>query len=314
MQFKQIPLNAYEQKLHDATVEIVRIYKRCDFTLLVTIEEIDRLKLFEKFGHGSTYLYCSKVLKLSRQTCYSLQAVARKSRKVPELIKAVEGGLSLSFANLLVSQITPENQSMWIAKAQILSQEELCVELATANPKKPRKAKKTPLDRKHTRLEIDLPNSTLTKLLRAHEVLGGTEADLIDAALEILLEKKCPVRKADRALKKSAGRDESATQNSSPEEKFCANYEFTPAQAGERVPFRAATYHAVNARDRGECQAKLPDGTKCRATKWVHFHHKIEVANGGTNDPQNLITLCSAHHRIHHGTWRVMSPVVAYVA
>ena len=137
---------------------------------------------------------------------------------------------------------------------------------------------------------------------------------MIDTALEILLEKKCLVRKADRALKKSAGRDESATQDSSPEEKFCANYDFTPAQAGERVPFRAATYHAVNARDRGECQAKLPDGNKCGATKWVHFHHKIEVAKGGTNAPENLITLCSAHHRIHHRSWRVMSPTLAYSA
>ena len=285
--------------------------KRCDYTLLLKIEEIDRLRLYEKFGETNTFKYCSRTLKLSRSVSLSLRSVARTSRKVPQLLKAVEEGLSLGFANLLVAQITPENQAMWIAKAQVLTQDELCLELAAANPKKKRKAKKTPIDRATTRLEIDLPNSTLTKLIRAQELLGGSEADIIGAALEILLEKKCPVRKADRAAKKNAS---SQSEKYYREESGCEAFDFAPAQAGERVPFRAASYHAVNARDRGECQAVLPDGSKCGETKWVHFHHIKEVANGGTNEPENLITLCSAHHRIHHRSWRVMSPTLAYSA
>jgi hypothetical protein len=50
----------------------------------------------------------------------------------------------------------------------------------------------------------------------------------------------------------------------------------------------------------GRCQAKMPNGKTCGDAKWIDVHHVIEVANGGPTTPENLITLCRAHHRMWH--------------
>jgi len=40
----------------------------------------------------------------------------------------------------------------------------------------------------------------------------------------------------------------------------------------------------------------------CRHATFVDVHHLVPRADGGAHTPENLITLCSAHHRaIHRG-------------
>ena len=298
MQFKQIPLNDHELKLHGSAVQTAALFKKCEAKLVVIIEEVDRLRLYEKFGQTNTFKYCLHELKLTRAVAYSLRSVARKTREVPELLTAIQNGMSVSTAHKLVSQITPANQAMWIEKAKSLPQIDLEFALAAANPKRRRATKREPIDKTHSRMAIDIPNATLALLVRAVEVLGKDEAATIHAALEILLERKDPVRKADRAKPKES-----------------AQADFARAGFANNVPFNAQTFHEVNARDRGECQQVLPNGQKCCERKWPEIHHIIERALGGSNDPANLITLCSTHHRIHHRRGsRVWSPQVAYSA
>ena len=275
--------------------------------MIVIIEEVDRLKLFEKFDQTSVYNYCRNNLKLTRAISYSYQAVSRKVRKVPELLTAMQEGLSLSFANKLVSQITPENQAMWIEKALTLEQADLGFELRAADPRRRRATKKEAINKTHSRMSIDIANTTLTLLIRAQELLDVPEEEVLHKALETLLEKIDPVRKADRAMKK---RNSAAAESNFPET-------FVSAKLANHVPFNAKTYHEVNSRDRGQCQKILADRKKCCSSRWVEIHHVIDRALGGSNHPSNLVTLCSAHHRIHHrhqqrlGVW---SPIVAYSA
>src|SRR5262249_6272014 len=70
------------------------------------------------------------------------------------------------------------------------------------------------------------------------------------------------------------------------------------AQDVSSVP--AAVTHAVNLRDRGCCRAKLPDGTECGETRWVHHHHIVPKSQGAKDEVNNMISLCSAHHRLWH--------------
>jgi 5-methylcytosine-specific restriction endonuclease McrA len=56
-----------------------------------------------------------------------------------------------------------------------------------------------------------------------------------------------------------------------------------------------ATRRKVLARDRHCCQAP-----GCEHTKFLEVHHIKSRADGGGNDPENLITLCSACHRLVH--------------
>jgi hypothetical protein len=53
-------------------------------------------------------------------------------------------------------------------------------------------------------------------------------------------------------------------------------------------------------RDQAECQHVLPDGKICGERKWLHLHHIIHRSEGGTDAPENLTTLCAAHHREVH--------------
>ena len=48
-------------------------------------------------------------------------------------------------------------------------------------------------------------------------------------------------------------------------------------------------------RDRGRC--KVPG---CRHATFVDVHHLDPRSEGGGHDPENLLTLCSAHHRANH--------------
>ena len=44
----------------------------------------------------------------------------------------------------------------------------------------------------------------------------------------------------------------------------------------------------------------------CTRTRWIHAHHVRHWADGGPTDLDNLVTMCSAHHRfVHEGGWRI---------
>ncbi|MCB1163596.1 HNH endonuclease [bacterium] len=61
----------------------------------------------------------------------------------------------------------------------------------------------------------------------------------------------------------------------------------------------------ILARDGHRCQ-----GPGCTSTRYLEVHHRKPRANGGTNAPSNLITLCSACHQVHHERG-LARPVVA---
>ena len=66
-----------------------------------------------------------------------------------------------------------------------------------------------------------------------------------------------------------------------------------PARAFQEVP--PAVARMVIRRDRGRC--RVPG---CRSSRWIHIHHILAREHGGTNEPSNLVCLCSAHHQALH--------------
>jgi 5-methylcytosine-specific restriction endonuclease McrA len=51
----------------------------------------------------------------------------------------------------------------------------------------------------------------------------------------------------------------------------------------------------VLARDRHRCRAP-----GCGHNRFLEVHHRVPRVKGGTNRPENLLTLCSACHRLAH--------------
>ena len=67
----------------------------------------------------------------------------------------------------------------------------------------------------------------------------------------------------------------------------------TESRAKQSIP--PAVRRLVHHRDNGRC--RVPG---CRHAVFVDVHHIQAKADGGSHDPENLITLCSAHHRALH--------------
>jgi 5-methylcytosine-specific restriction endonuclease McrA len=62
-----------------------------------------------------------------------------------------------------------------------------------------------------------------------------------------------------------------------------------------RTTIPPKTRRLVLARDRHRCQTP-----GCPNTHFLEIHHIIPRTRGGTNDPENLTTLCSACHVLVH--------------
>jgi len=58
--------------------------------------------------------------------------------------------------------------------------------------------------------------------------------------------------------------------------------------------------HAVFLRDQGKCTHVGHNKKRCGDDRWTQIHHIIHVNQGGTNDLENLTTLCSFHHDLVH--------------
>lgn len=64
-------------------------------------------------------------------------------------------------------------------------------------------------------------------------------------------------------------------------------------RARSAIPPR--TRREVLARDRHRCRTP-----GCTRTRFLEIHHRRPAARGGGNEPENLVTLCSACHRLAH--------------
>ncbi len=106
-------------------------------------------------------------------------------------------------------------------------------------------------------------------------------AEAIEAGFDEYLKHHDPVKKAERAQNRS---------KKEPSKKpLCAL----------RVRLTAEQKHAVFLRDGGRC-THHDNGVRCTSERWIDVHHIILVSQGGSNDPENLTTLCSFHHDLIH--------------
>lgn len=72
-------------------------------------------------------------------------------------------------------------------------------------------------------------------------------------------------------------------------------------QIQKRLRYRTAEVrNAVTLRDEGRCAHLDSSGKRCDSKRWLNQHHLVEFSKGGTHTPENLETLCWAHHRMRH--------------
>lgn len=335
--FKREPLTEKEKLLHLKALRGARRYAKAEAALLDIIKDVDRTRLYLKFDLNSTFAYCLKYLGLSEAVAFNFINVARKSIEIPELQNAIQSGrLGVSKARKIVPVLTKENKDEWIKKAIELPQCQLEREVAEQTPVDRTcdvHERMKPLKGHRVRLELIVGKDVAEKLRRAQELLCGKKQrnvsleETLATVLEEFLERKDPVRKAERAQarkrKKGAEGDEcckridveSISDNFASDSKTKREQALSPLRGTQpvarqvqlghtgtsrRPAIPAEVIHAIYRRDRGRCQAQKANGTKCGARRYLQLHHIVPVAKGGTNTVGNLITLCSRCHRKWH--------------
>ncbi|BDG02189.1 HNH endonuclease [Anaeromyxobacter oryzae] len=142
----------------------------------------------------------------------------------------------------------------------------------------PRPAEVVPLTADLRRFHLTVSDRFLRKLQAAKDALsharpGATEEELLEAGLDLLLEK---------AAKRKG---------------LVAKPRKTPRPAkSDHIP--AHVKRAVMERDGGRCQFRLPSGEICGSTHQLEFDHIEPVALGGASTVDNVRIACRRHNII----------------
>lgn len=318
--------------LHAEAVRAAKIHATAESYLLDVLSVVEKKKFYLDCGLTSLYQYCVQLLNLSEAISYSLIAVIHKSKDVPELKSAVQSGeVTLSKAKKICSVVTYANHKEWIdlAKHETSRVIEKCV--AQANPKEAVKESIQYRNAERLEFKLGISEEWLETLTKVKDLLAQKNNKAIsseDALLEVMQEfitRNDPVEKAERAqlrLQKKAeclelkAQKKIGTCNKATDAKaepqvpqllrtvtnFNEKLQFpgTVAQfISKRKPIKRMTFHQVTLRDRHQCTVITEKG-RCQQKRWLDIHHKISVAEGGSNEIDNLTTLCRTHHRRIH--------------
>ena len=320
-------LTEQQKSIHESALRLSRRHRELESEIIVVLQLVEDSKLFAIFGKSSLFAYAFEVLGFSESVAYCFISVARKSRAVPELHQAIASGtLTASKASRMVPVLTKENSAQLIEFASQHTSREIDFEVARLNPKTACRDSFKPVseDAVQVRGRISRKTDEKRKRVQALQAQRGLDESIdaiLDAAFECYLDRHDPVRKAERALErgKKVGKrlDKSVVRVDGTERPLppLSQQERSglrrPPAAGvirpvgvEKPPMRkkltAAENHAVAARDGGRCTHVGLDGKSCNSDRFTQTHHIIPVSQGGTNDVENLTTLCSVHHDLVH--------------
>ena len=155
------------------------------------------------------YNYIVKALELSEDVAYNLSSVARKSLIVPELQTAIQNGLGVSKARKVIHVLTPENQSIWIKRAETLSCRKLEAEVAKASPLLAVAERMRFVGEDRLELKMGISEALQEKLLRIQDLESQrlSKAVSLEESLEamvvLFLEKNDPLEKPNEYSRKN---------------------------------------------------------------------------------------------------------------
>lgn len=309
-------------EIHQRALARAKTFRASEADLIESLREVEDDKTYRLFELTSVYAYATKQMKLSEDIACSLIAIMRKSRKVPELTQAIRAGaITSSKARKIVSVINESNKEAWLELASSESSRVIekavvaeCPKLATRESLR----YKTP-----ERLELTLGVSEewAAKLNRVKDLLSQKEQKPVsteDALMSVMtefMERHDPIAKAARSTSKTAaakslpttrnskdsGPNEGKNQNTSDCEDSPAEPLSVPGRINfERQRIPAQILHEVHLRDQHQCAHVNSIGVRCTSRRWIDIHHLKPVARGGTNEVENLMTLCREHHLQMH--------------
>jgi 5-methylcytosine-specific restriction endonuclease McrA len=299
---------------------------------------LDR-QLYRELGFSSINQYAKMELGFSTSRTGDYLQLCRRLKKLPQVKAKVESGeLGYTAARVIAPVADKTNEKAWVDFALQNSRRELerevkrakreAADLAAAQPSLLPVPQKRPAAVVPVRVSIEMSPTQFARYEKLWEQIRkqrNAPADKVEALLEIMA---CYAAE-------SSPRGELSGPPAQIHIHQCPDCEKTtvPTSRGElelgqaeldraacdcqtirprernRASIPPAVRRQVLARYRHRCQ-----GRGCGRSLYLEVHHKVPRARGGSNEPENLICLCSACHRmLHEKTAGVAGePVAAY--
>jgi 5-methylcytosine-specific restriction endonuclease McrA len=282
--------------------------------------------LVEQNGAGNSWMnqeHFAYYIGLTQNQFWKRSQAYRVIKNFPEFGAMIDSGeTSASHVAMLSSKITSANAEVLARGIRQKSTQEVRDLVASVTPDGDLK------DDGDTFIDIKLriSKSQIDLLERAREILahGGTvpsTVDLVMKALEELVDRRDPIKRAERAEAKSQRKNlscdddlinatalkkaddgvlNSGHSKGLPSGPSLKQDTFqTPKVTRLKIP--AATRHKVWLRDGGYCTHELSRGIPCESRMMLEVDHIIPVARGGLNTLENLTLKCR-----HHNQWRAI--------
>lgn len=278
------------KEIHRKALQLAKTYKDSEIKLLEILQIVNRHKVWKKMGFTSLFKYCEEALELTAEQAYRFNGVAKKCEEIPKLKKAIsDGTLNISVTRRIVSVVKKDNVDEWIDKASTLSQRELEKEVARVNPKEALPTTMKILSEEMANLNTCVDMDVFEMLENLRDLYSQKTGkacgvrEVIEHMTRETFKRMDPVQKAKRNINK-------------PGKKEAILY----SRIKSRVPRHTHLNHQLALRDKGQCTEISANGKRCTEKRWLQVHHIVPVSHGGTNDIDNLATLCFRHHQLRH--------------
>jgi hypothetical protein len=342
--------NCPAAKADQALKQAVGAYEKAEHAVVLWFGEILRRGLFRELGHSSIYQYATVELKWSKTRTGDFMRLARKLEELPAVKESVASGeLGYTKAREIIKVATPVTENGWVEEAKSSSRRELALKVERVRKKARTRrfgqgeliaapsiealAASVPV---RVSLEMTPEQFARYEALweRLHKIGGaGEKAETLLQGLALLAEQRgtsgsvnisngtisagdaprgastqvhvhrCP--DCERAMIATSRGDLELGRGE--REKMDCDAQVKEPGKRNRSVVSPALRRDVFSRDGHRCQAP-----GCRNTRFLEVHHIKPRAKGGTNERENLITLCSACHRLWHehgGTPRVATRI-----
>lgn len=305
-------LNSNQKLKHQRALSISQNYLNFETRLIDALFEVEESGAHRVLGYSSLFKYAVEALKLSEPTAYMMITTARKSREVPLLRNAIQAKeISLHQASRMAAAINNQNAVDLISFAKSHTTRELEFEVRRRNPKANVGESVRAVSRDYLEITVRIHKDDFDEIKRAQDLIAKKAGETVGYGATFVQTVKDfnkrhhPVEKAKRALdrvkrKKTEAHELCARRVADVNPSESAKVQEERRTVPTRKPLTAEQKHKVFARDEGRCTFIELNGQRCTNERWVHFHHVTPVSQGGSNDPENLTTLCSPHHDLVH--------------
>jgi len=304
--------------------ESLRIAERAEHCALLWFAEILRRKLYSELGYGTMRAYALEELGFSSAKAGDFMRLASRLDELPALKAEIESGrVGYTVAREIMPVVDASNEKKWVGLAVGASRRKVRQAVKQAKQEAAReksgqgelvpREKPVPVAQPRVRVEFSLTASQYA-VYEAQLAKLGSRGDKAELLLEMVGalwatdEKVAPreatsephyqvhVHQCPDCAKATVAtpRGEVELSTAEAETALCDAIVHEPG-GRNKTAIAPSVRRDVLTRDRHQCRRK-----GCAHTRYLDLHHIVTRSAGGSNEKENLVTLCGACHRQWH--------------